>query len=218
MTELPRRSPMTDRSLIDAVVNRTELAMPPSVTLEMAKGFTLYMVKAVISGRGDEVVDLAKIKSLALKEVDHEDHSHLPVLVRKCCPRSGSTTRLPDFVALMKPRVMLLAVFTAFVGMMIAPVHPDPLLGSIAMLAIAVGAGAAGVAQYVVRRRHRRGDDPHGAASDPSRQDFARRSACVRACPRLRRGRRSWHCVQCRGGRRCSPSRSSSTSSCTRCG
>ena len=46
--------------LVDAVVNRTELVMPPSVTLEMAKGFTLYMVKAVISGRGDEVVDLAK--------------------------------------------------------------------------------------------------------------------------------------------------------------
>jgi pyruvate dehydrogenase (quinone) len=46
--------------LIDAVVNRSELAMPPSVTLEMAKGFTLYMVKAVISGRGDEVIDLAK--------------------------------------------------------------------------------------------------------------------------------------------------------------
>jgi len=45
--------------LVDAVVNRTELAMPPSVTLEMAKGFTLYMLKAVISGRGDEVVDLA---------------------------------------------------------------------------------------------------------------------------------------------------------------
>jgi len=46
--------------LIDAVVNRTELAMPPSITLEMAKGFTLYMVKAVINGRGDEVVDLAR--------------------------------------------------------------------------------------------------------------------------------------------------------------
>src|SRR5882724_10768235 len=46
--------------LIDAVVNRSELAMPPSVTLEMAKGFTLHMIKAVISGRGDEVVDLAK--------------------------------------------------------------------------------------------------------------------------------------------------------------
>jgi pyruvate dehydrogenase (quinone) len=46
--------------LVDAVVNRVELAMPPSVTLEMAKGFTLYMVKAVMSGRGDEVIDLAK--------------------------------------------------------------------------------------------------------------------------------------------------------------
>jgi len=46
--------------LIDAVVNRTELAMPPSITLEMAKGFTLYMVKAIMSGRGDEIIDLAK--------------------------------------------------------------------------------------------------------------------------------------------------------------
>ncbi len=46
--------------LIDAVVARTELAMPPSITLEMAKGFTLYMVKAIIGGQGDEIVDLAK--------------------------------------------------------------------------------------------------------------------------------------------------------------
>jgi pyruvate dehydrogenase (quinone) len=45
--------------LVDAVVNRTELAMPPSINVEMAKGFTLYMVKAVMSGRGDEVIDLA---------------------------------------------------------------------------------------------------------------------------------------------------------------
>ncbi|HTV27917.1 MAG TPA: ubiquinone-dependent pyruvate dehydrogenase [Xanthobacteraceae bacterium] len=45
--------------LVDAVVNRTELAMPPSITLEMAKGFTLYMVKAVMSGRADELIDLA---------------------------------------------------------------------------------------------------------------------------------------------------------------
>src|SRR6266850_7301025 len=60
-------------------------------------------------------------------------------------PRSGLTTRVPDFLALMKPRVMLLAVFTAFAGLMIAPVSLDPLLGSLAMAAIAVGAGAAGV-------------------------------------------------------------------------
>ena len=43
--------------LVDAVVNRQELAIPPKITLEMAKGFTLYMVKAVMSGRGDEVLD-----------------------------------------------------------------------------------------------------------------------------------------------------------------
>lgn len=45
--------------VIDAVVNRSELAMPPAITLEMAKGFSLYMVKAIMSGRGDEVIDLA---------------------------------------------------------------------------------------------------------------------------------------------------------------
>jgi pyruvate dehydrogenase (quinone) len=45
--------------LIDAVVNRQELSMPPKITLEMAKGFTLYMVKAVMNGRADEVLDLA---------------------------------------------------------------------------------------------------------------------------------------------------------------
>jgi pyruvate dehydrogenase (quinone) len=45
--------------LVDAVVNRTELALPPAITLEMAKGFILYMVKAVMNGRGDELVDLA---------------------------------------------------------------------------------------------------------------------------------------------------------------
>jgi pyruvate dehydrogenase (quinone) len=45
---------------VDAVVARSELAMPPAITAEMAKGFTLYMVKAVLSGRTDEIVDLAQ--------------------------------------------------------------------------------------------------------------------------------------------------------------
>jgi protoheme IX farnesyltransferase len=53
--------------------------------------------------------------------------------------------RLPDFLALMKPRVMVLAVFTALVGLLIAPAHIDPILGAVAVLAIAAGAGAAGV-------------------------------------------------------------------------
>ena len=59
--------------------------------------------------------------------------------------RHGLTARLPDFVALMKPRVMALAVFTALVGLIIAPGHVDALLGSVAIVAIAAGAGAAGV-------------------------------------------------------------------------
>jgi thiamine pyrophosphate-dependent acetolactate synthase large subunit-like protein len=42
-------------ALIDAVVARTELAMPPSITIETAKGLTLYLVKALISGRADEI-------------------------------------------------------------------------------------------------------------------------------------------------------------------
>jgi len=47
-------------ALVDAVVNRQELSLPPKVTLEQMKGFSLYMVKAVMNGRGDEVLDLAK--------------------------------------------------------------------------------------------------------------------------------------------------------------
>src|SRR6266446_5280047 len=46
--------------LIDAVVNRLELAMPPKVTAQMAKGFTLYMLKAVLNGRADEIIELAR--------------------------------------------------------------------------------------------------------------------------------------------------------------
>jgi protoheme IX farnesyltransferase len=58
--------------------------------------------------------------------------------------RPSLVERLHYFVTLMKPRVMALALFTAFVGLMIAPTRLDPLPGFIAMLAIAVGAGAAG--------------------------------------------------------------------------
>ncbi|MBA1139434.1 heme o synthase [Mesorhizobium neociceri] len=49
-----------------------------------------------------------------------------------------------DFFALLKPRVMALAVFTAFVGLMVAPGAMDPVIAVIAIGAIAVGAGAAG--------------------------------------------------------------------------
>src|SRR5262245_25679290 len=59
--------------------------------------------------------------------------------------RTGLAAPFADFVSLLKPRVMSLAVFTAFVGLVIAPGHIDPLIGSVGLLAIAAGAGAAGV-------------------------------------------------------------------------
>ena len=46
--------------LIDAVVNRMELAIPPAINLEMAKGFSLYMLKAILNGKTDEVINLAQ--------------------------------------------------------------------------------------------------------------------------------------------------------------
>ncbi|NUU65226.1 ubiquinone-dependent pyruvate dehydrogenase [Enterobacteriaceae bacterium BIT-l23] len=46
--------------LVDVTVAKEELAIPPQIKLEQAKGFSLYMLRAIISGRGDEVVELAK--------------------------------------------------------------------------------------------------------------------------------------------------------------
>ena len=46
--------------VVDALVNRQELSMPPKITAEMAKGFGLFMVKAILNGRSDEVLDLAR--------------------------------------------------------------------------------------------------------------------------------------------------------------
>ncbi|MGP5194748.1 ubiquinone-dependent pyruvate dehydrogenase [Arthrobacter rhombi] len=46
-------------ALVDIVTARQELTMPPNVTAEQAKGFALYAVRTVMSGRGDELLDLA---------------------------------------------------------------------------------------------------------------------------------------------------------------
>ena len=51
-------------ALVDVVTAKQELVMPPKVQLEQAKGFSLYMLKAIISGRGDEVVELARTNLL----------------------------------------------------------------------------------------------------------------------------------------------------------
>lgn len=47
-------------ALVEVLVNRQELTMPPTISAEQVRGFSLYMIKAVLSGRGDELIDLAK--------------------------------------------------------------------------------------------------------------------------------------------------------------
>ena len=110
--------------------------------------------------------------------------------------RPGLVARLPDFITLMKPRVMMLAVFTALVGLASAPRELDPLHAFVAVLAITAGAGAAGVLNMwydadidaIMTRTAMR---PIPAAR------FRRsRRLCVRAYPCHRRGLASGSCDQ----------------------
>lgn len=48
-------------ALVEAFVHRQELSMPPTIKLDQMTGFGMYMVKAVLNGRGDEIIDLAKV-------------------------------------------------------------------------------------------------------------------------------------------------------------
>ncbi len=47
-------------ALLDVVTEPNEMTMPPAITAEQVKGFTLYMIRTVMSGRGDELIDLAR--------------------------------------------------------------------------------------------------------------------------------------------------------------
>ena len=47
-------------AVLDVVTARQELSMPPTIGLEQVKGFSVWLIRAVMSGRGDEVIDLAK--------------------------------------------------------------------------------------------------------------------------------------------------------------
>jgi pyruvate dehydrogenase (quinone) len=51
-------------ALLDVVTNTQELAMPPAIDAEQVKGFGLWALKAIINGRGDELVDVAKTNLL----------------------------------------------------------------------------------------------------------------------------------------------------------
>ena len=52
-------------ALVDVVINRAELAMPPKITLKEVEGFGLWAAKAVLNGRGTELIDLARTNTLS---------------------------------------------------------------------------------------------------------------------------------------------------------
>jgi len=51
-------------ALVEVQVSHQELSMPPTITYDQVKGFGIFMLKAVLSGRGDEILDLAKVNLL----------------------------------------------------------------------------------------------------------------------------------------------------------
>ena len=52
-------------ALVEIPVPRQELSMPPTITYEEAKGFSIFMLKAVFNERGDEIIDLARVNLLS---------------------------------------------------------------------------------------------------------------------------------------------------------
>ena len=77
--------------------------------------------------------------------------------------------RVEDYFALLKPRVMSLVVFTAIIGLLLAPGGINPVVGVIAILCIARRGRRLRRAQHVVRFRHRRHHEPHRQPADPGR-------------------------------------------------
>jgi protoheme IX farnesyltransferase len=65
-------------------------------------------------------------------------------IAQRALPRVPAGAAVADYLALLKPRVMSLVVFTGFAGLFVAPGEMHPLLAAVAVLCIAVGAGAAG--------------------------------------------------------------------------
>src|SRR5438105_7012554 len=61
-----------------------------------------------------------------------------------CAGAEPSMADVGDYLALLKPRVMSLVVFTALVGLVVSPGHLHPVIGFTAILCIAIGAGASG--------------------------------------------------------------------------
>src|SRR5215469_18009887 len=112
-------------------------------------------------------------------------------------PASGAA--VADYIETLKPRVMSLVVFTGIVGMALAPGHLNPVQALVAVLCIAVGAGAAG-AINMWYERYRRANAPHRPAASADRADGAGRGARLGRRARGRRRARHDPGVELAGG------------------
>jgi pyruvate dehydrogenase (quinone) len=45
-------------AVVDVITARQELSIPPAITVEQAKGFSLYAIRTILAGRADELLDL----------------------------------------------------------------------------------------------------------------------------------------------------------------
>ena len=77
--------------------------------------------------------------AFAFEDMSNTAHGFLTATGEEATP-----TRVRDYVELLKPRVMSLVVFTGLIGLLIAPGHLHPFAAALAVLAIALGSGAAG--------------------------------------------------------------------------
>ena len=143
------------------------------------------------------------------------DVGYQPSALRAAQGVGGS---IGDFVALMKPRVMSLVVFTALVGMMLAPEQPHPALAVIALICIAVGAGASGALNMwydadidACMQRTASRPIPRGFVTPEEALTFGTVLAIGSVADARAASSTGWPA-------RCSPSPSPSTSSSTRCG
>ena len=148
-----------------------------------------------------------------ISALDHRPQSgSLPAV------RLVSEASVGDYLALMKPRVMSLVVFTALVGLVVAPAHIHPVIAFTALLCIAVGAGAAGALNMwfdaeidAVMSRTARRPIPSGRVAPGEALAFGMTLAAFSVVVLGLAGR----LARRRAARR---SRSSSTSSSIRCG
>jgi pyruvate dehydrogenase (quinone) len=62
-------------ALIEIPVSRQELSMPPTITYEQARGFSLFMMRAVLNGRGNEIIDVATVNKRPLHSATSEEQS-----------------------------------------------------------------------------------------------------------------------------------------------